>query len=885
MAWIESAADNKNEVVDLIASYFPDLPKCVKVLVTRRPEISVTKLSHLQKINVGTADSKNDSDLKLYLKDCLRRLPERNETFFDALDDEEIDDFSIFDMLVRKCQGSFLYAFHLQSELNKRYDLSNMTYSEIEKILPAGLGSIFQKYFKRFENELKEITDTNVDVLPILQMLVASRSPLPLTFIARALGLAPDCRDTRKMIDRVNEAVSCLLYVSDGQVTVFHKSVIDWLLANGFEDHEYVVKSDDGYRLLWPMCETILKKIKETVCSGQGFNPTLEMNYALNGLEYLHLGKMKESFFWLVDLVILHAVFILDEHSSDIRYNFLRKLWHDLLTGDVAISDKVRKRISWYISEIAYLQIQSFHTTPFPFLESILTCSPKGYFSHDEREIAKSILSKGPQFVELEVCKPEVCEPDIIPLAVKLYAGSRFVAFGVSLNTKIAAVADKDGGISVLSLPSLVELWQYSTEYSRISHCTFGPDGSFILFGRLGTKLDIAERKEVPFFHGNEETFTCCAFSPNGKRLVTSDGSDTVKLWDVAKQSLLTSLDAAVPVNSCAFSCTGLFIISWEVYSFSPEAEEADSFDEDEAEEADSFDEDEAEEEDLFGEDEAEEADSFDEDEAEKADSFCAWSAITWQRSDERNLHEEILEERGALRGKTCRRCLRPGKSKPTRKRDERYDTLSMGTYNGVECIFVVNLVRLMVIETTHFTTLAVWDLHFGPSKIIALEDNLWLVLDIKEIILFETRNATQEQSCLPRPTCVVSSSFSPDGSRLATCTSDGYINIWNVNTSQVDQRFKSNHGQTSFACWWSKNFLFVFDVVEWIPRFSKYPVNDGLKIHVTQRQQVSLCHVVNEFVDLSAILDFSEGILRFECGKMKPVKVLDVSEVGKREC
>ena len=48
----ESAADNKNEIVDLIASYFPDLPQCVKVLVTSRPEISVAKLPHLPKINV-----------------------------------------------------------------------------------------------------------------------------------------------------------------------------------------------------------------------------------------------------------------------------------------------------------------------------------------------------------------------------------------------------------------------------------------------------------------------------------------------------------------------------------------------------------------------------------------------------------------------------------------------------------------------------------------------------------------------------------------------------------------------------------------------------------------------------------------------------------------
>ena len=97
-----------------------------------------------------------------------------------------------------------------------------MTYIEIEKILPAGLDSIYQKYFKRLQDELKEITGRDVDVLPILQMLVAFDGPLPLTFIARALGLAPDCRDTRKMIKNVNVAVSCLLYVSGGQVTAIY---------------------------------------------------------------------------------------------------------------------------------------------------------------------------------------------------------------------------------------------------------------------------------------------------------------------------------------------------------------------------------------------------------------------------------------------------------------------------------------------------------------------------------------------------------------------------------------------------------------------------------------------------------------------------------------
>ena len=345
----------------------------------------------------------------------------------------------------------------------------------------------------------------------------------------------------------------------------------------------------------------------------------------------------------------------------------------------ICISDKLRKRVSWNVCELGYLQYRSHYTTTFPFLESVLAYSPEGYFSDGEREIAKSILSKCPQFVELEVR-----EPEIMPLAVKLSAGVHFAAVGVSLNTMIAAVAHVGGTISVVCLPSLVELWQYSTEFKSISHCTFGPDGSFISFGRLGTVFDIAERKEVPYFCGNEETFTCCAFSPNGKRLVTSDGSDAVKLWDVAKQSLLTSLDAAVPVNSCTFSSSGLFIIAGKEAVY-----------------------------------------SFDEDEAEEADSFCTWSTITWQRSHGRNLHEEILEERVALRSKTCNRCLRPGKSKPTRRVRNlvRRDPQWSGMYFCCGCSQC-----LMVIEMTHFTTMAAWVLDSSPLKITALEDNVWLL-------------------------------------------------------------------------------------------------------------------------------------------------------------
>ncbi|XP_028402098.1 E3 ubiquitin-protein ligase DZIP3-like [Dendronephthya gigantea] len=72
----ESAAYNKNEITHLIAEYFPDLPECIKILVTSRPEISVAdlRLRDDQKTNIANVNANNNSDLELYFKECLPGL-------------------------------------------------------------------------------------------------------------------------------------------------------------------------------------------------------------------------------------------------------------------------------------------------------------------------------------------------------------------------------------------------------------------------------------------------------------------------------------------------------------------------------------------------------------------------------------------------------------------------------------------------------------------------------------------------------------------------------------------------------------------------------------------------------------------------------------------
>ena len=157
------------------------------------------------------------------------------------------------------------------------------------------------------------------------------------------------------------------------------------------------------------------------------------------------------------------------------------------------------------------------------------------------------------------------------------------------------------------------------------------------------------------------------------------------------------------------------------------------------------------------------------------------------------------------------------------------YLPCSTGVHNGVECTFSADEVSLNVIESTHFTRLAAWNANVRrnprPRKISAIEDGLWLYSDSNTLIVIKglvPKNATW----------VLWSSFSPDGSRLATSTSDGCINIWNIHTRQVEQRFKSNQGELPFTCWWSKEVLFVlFGFCERISSLLKYPMDVNLKI------------------------------------------------------
>ena len=206
-------------------------------------------------------------------------------------------------------------------------------------------------------------------------------------------------------------------------------------------------------------------------------------------------------------------------------------------------------------------------------------------------------------------------------------------------------------------------------------------------------------------------------------------------------------------------------------------------------------------------------------------------------------------------------------------KRDLHKKTaIANGIYNKVQdCTFHLFEQCLWVVENIHFTLLAVWEfllysfqfpyINRGDVDIAALDDESWLYVDEKKLVVYSAVSPKEGEGYLPRPACVLWCSFSPDGSRLATCTSDGFINLWNVDTCQIYHRFKSNIETSSAACWWSSDYLFVFWLTDATPSLIKYPVDEEGKIAVSQRQLVSLDHFAIEFASFCGFLGFFRRI------------------------
>ena len=300
--------------------------------------------------------------------------------------------------------------------------------------------------------------------------------------------------------------------------------------------------------------------------------------------------------------------------------------------------------------------------------------------------------------------------------------------------------------------------------------------------------------------------------------------------------------------------------------------------------------------------------------------SLSIWNAITLQRVDERNMFPNSrkgtlfsINYIGGVSVKCddvsiCKGCLQQSTEDIIFLRDDRdvmvyglphpspfarisflLGDISVTSYQRSNCIFVFAWHSLLIIEPFHFSKVAVsgrfvlYTSRRGEEKILqryvkSLEQDSWLYIDHDKLLGFsipphEEKAVSYSSSDVDH---VVGCSYSPDGSRLASCTTDGFINIWSVHECQIVQSFRGC-GTLPAACWWSQGFLMVFCLIEDKAMLSKYPVDEELTIRVAQRKDHALDCTVDETLK---ILAFSDGVLIFKLRSNRKIKILDVHEI-----
>ena len=549
----ESKTDFKSEFLELISDEFPRLPKWMKILISSRPELQVKKeLEHFNPLEIHPDDRNHENDLKQFIQRSLPNLVWVGKVNF----------------LVQKCSGSFLYAYYLVTELKSSHMGNELksSYMGIEANLsdyvPKGISGFYEKQFKRLRTGLGDTKPRNT-FKSFVNVVAASEEPLPIKIVLRCMDLSVEEYEVRNAI--VN-TMSEVLPVYDNCLTVYHKSLRDWLMLDGYEEHVFAADVVDGIKRLWRVCKNIItdiesrKSISDVKCSP-------EIKFALDfSSKYLvtNINDIKE-FQWLVN----------------IRLNFLKIKFFGKLNVDYyrilrmyksQLSDEMYWKIFQHNAFLSYVH-RDFNNVK----DSERKCSiylhffANGYFDFGQNkeycknmaknlilnEISGSWLKKITHFSNsnYRIISSVAVENDLVSV-MELSPDKELVVFLSKL--KLTAEVFKLPGLTPLFKVNLHPLDTLQTQLK------FSPDSSYFIFNSISSCISINEKREVPFISHDSPSFQSCSFSSCGLKLITLE-QNVLRLWDVREKCLLAQT-LGQNVDKCVFSSCNNFVYGFHKY-------------------------------------------------------------------------------------------------------------------------------------------------------------------------------------------------------------------------------------------------------------------------------------------------------------------------------
>lgn len=134
--------------------------------------------------------------------------------------------------------GNFLYLRQLQEAVTQGVIApSALTRADT---LPQGLGQLYLQWFeKRFPDPRQYAEQQR----PLLELMLAAREPLPLDLASSLLGWGAYGQQRL-------DALGTLCIVEGGRVSMFHKSLRDWLADSNASGWNYCARESEGHRRL-----------------------------------------------------------------------------------------------------------------------------------------------------------------------------------------------------------------------------------------------------------------------------------------------------------------------------------------------------------------------------------------------------------------------------------------------------------------------------------------------------------------------------------------------------------------------------------------------------------------------------------------------------------
>ena len=719
----ESEIGGKSEFLELISEEFPNLPQWMKILITSRPELQLQdELHHLNPVHITPRNTNNEEDILRYLQHFLSPICSED---------------TVLKSLAQKCEGSFLYAYHTQMELNKNAKV--LTTENIPEVFPKGISGFYKKQFERLRKHLNDLGHSDVKLKRFLELLVVSEGPLPLSVLPECLGLPDDCK--YEVREAINEVMSLILPVYDDCLTVYHKSLIDWLTSVGYKEHAFTVDSQSGHKFLWGIYEKIFNEIVSlNELSSVKTNPL--RRYALAyGISHMIQSGSEASYHWSVDVKIVHARTMI--HPDRIRQ--MVEEWMKMLKNSHScLNSELFQELKWHI--MLFINVFKTHeNSPF-YLQSVansISCSG------EKRSVARTLLKQGHYFwfEDLDAKGLTNC----VHMSVSLRTDVTCIT--VSRDEQLVAVGYKDGWISIFRLPGFEEVHIFSTMVNTMQ----------------------IEGEKLQFFGDHCGGLWSCSFSPSGNRLVTSDGSDVIKLWDVNSEILVARLQAGGPVDCCFFSECGLLIVANKAKLDDPC----------------------------------------------QSDVFTLWSTLTQQRIDQRTICRNRVNFRinfgfGFAEVFTLPEAHLPGPYFQFFHLCTRYHWRDCVLYHTNESIELTTVRKLLYrsIRPFSYAPIICPCSYAKSNQVIPIQvRGLYIVPHFARLNIFKVIEKPAAVSFVSEPYVIRCCCFSPDGSFLVTCANEDplFILVWDTNlcTTVQSLRFLRVYAR---SCWWSESFFWIYD-------------------------------------------------------------------------